>query len=400
MIKKISIEELEPGMEVVQVAHDMWQRLPYLYMEPGIIESEEEVARLLELGYKETFVALDDGEGMTDEERLNELIAGRDHDREQKPRVPFHQALGDAMVTYEDAMAHAMHIVRDAKLGRKMDYATSLETASAIVESAVSNPDTLVCLAKLSDFDDYTYTHSINVAAIAVVFGEYIGMSREELILLGVSGMMHDLGKTTVPAAIINKPGRLSKAECEEIKRHPAYGRTILQRNGDIPTQVLEAVKHHHEKYNGSGYPGGLVRKDIPAFARILCLADVYDALTSDRCYKQAILPNKALGIMYGMRDQDFDPMEVQLFIKCLGIFPAGSFVRLNTGEYALVFESNSSQPLTPKIRIVMDQAMNPIQTRDVDLMDQEEPPSRIEIVDCADPSAYRKNLLSYLSGN
>lgn len=400
MIKKIFIEELKPGMEVVQVAHDMWQRLPYLYMEPGIIESEAEVTRLIGLGYKEVFVDTDDGSGQTDEERLNQLITGRDHDREQPPRTPFRQALANSMATYENAMAHAMQIVRDAKMGRKMDYASSLETANTIVESAVSNPDTLVCLAKLSDFDDYTYTHSINVAAIAVVFGEYIGMSHEELILLGVAGMMHDLGKTTVPAAIINKPGRLSKAECEEIKRHPAYGRSILQRNGDVPLQVLEAVKLHHEKYNGSGYPVGLARKDIPAFARILSLADVYDALTSDRCYKQAILPNKALGIMYGMRDQDFDPLEIQLFIKCLGIFPAGSFVRLNTGEYALVFESNSIQPLTPKIRIVMDRGMNPVEVRDVDLMDQEEDSPRIEIVDCADPSAYRKDLLAYLAGN
>ena len=400
MIKKIPIDELKPGMEVVQVAHDLWQHLPYLYSEPGIIESEAEVARLLDLGYREAFVATDEADGLTDEARLDQLISGRDLGRKRPPRTPFDQALPAAMATYEDAMAHAMQIVHDAKLGRKMDYATSLETASAIVESAVSNPDTLVCLAKLSDFDDYTYTHCINVAAISVVFGEYIGMSREELVLLGVAGMMHDLGKTTVPARIINKPGPLTNAEREEVRRHPAYGCDILKRNSDIPAQVLRAVQYHHERYNGSGYPDGLTRKDIPAFARILCLADVYDALTSDRCYKNAILPNKALGIMYGMRDQDFDPTEVQLFIKCLGIFPAGSFVRLNTGEYALVFETNSSEPLNPKIRIIMNQEMKPILTRDVDLHLQPKGKDAIEILECADPSAYRKNLMNYLARN
>ena len=400
MIKKISVQDLKPGMEVVQVAKEMWHHLPYLYAEPGIIESEDEVARLIKLGYKEAFVASDEDDGLSDEARLDRLIAGREHDREEPPRTPFGQAIASAQVTYEDAMAHAMQIARDAKLGRKMDYAASLETAGAIVESAVSNPDTLVCLAKLSEFDDYTYTHSINVAAISVVFGEYIGMSREELVLLGVAGMMHDLGKTTVPSGIINKPGPLNKAEREEVRRHPEYGCHILQRNSEIPDRVMKAVLHHHERYNGSGYPDGLTRKDVPAFARILCLADVYDALTSDRCYKNAILPNKALGIMYGMRDQDFDPVEVQLFIKCLGIFPAGSFVRLNTGEYALVFETNSHEPLNPKIRIIMDEEMKPIHTRDVDLTAQPGGAGNIEILECADPSAYRKNLMNYLTRN
>jgi HD-GYP domain-containing protein (c-di-GMP phosphodiesterase class II) len=400
MIKKIPIEALKPGMEVVQVPGELWQHLPYLYTEPGIIESRAEISRLVDLGYREVFVNSEEESELSDEAHLNQLIAGSETGSRCKERTPFGQAMASTMVTYEDAMAHAMQIVQDAKLGRKMDYATSLKTASAIVESAVSNPDTLVCLTKLSQFDDYTYTHCINVAAISVVFGEFIGMSRDELVLLGAAGMMHDLGKTTVPARIINKPGPLTVAEREEIRRHPGFGCDILRRSGDIPASVLNAVMHHHERYNGSGYPSGLARKDIPAFARILSLADVYDALTSDRCYKNAILPNKALGIMYGMRDQDFDPTEVQLFIKCLGIFPAGSFVKLNTGQYALVFETNPSQPLNPKIRIVMDEDMNPIHTRDVDLTAQPEDTGPIEILECADPSAYRKNLMNYLTRN
>lgn len=400
MIKKIPIEALKPGMEVVQVPGELWQHLPYLYSAPGIIESKAEVARLVDLGYREAFVVTEEAGELSDEAHLDQLISGSEIGRKCRERVPFDQAISSTMVTYEDAMAHAMQIVQDAKLGRKMDYATSLKTASAIVESAVSNPDTLICLAKLSEFDDYTYTHCINVAAISVVFGEFIGMSRDELVLLGVAGMMHDLGKTTIPPRIINKPGPLTVPEREEVRRHPQFGCDILRRNSNIPERVLKAVMHHHERHNGSGYPAGLTRKDIPAFARILCLADVYDALTSDRCYKNAIQPNKALGIMYGMRDQDFDPTEVQMFIKCLGIFPAGSFVKLNTGQYALVFETNPLEPLNPKIRIVMDEEMNPIHTRDVDLTAQPEGAGTIEILECADPSAYRKNLMNYLTRN
>ncbi|MCJ2166290.1 HD-GYP domain-containing protein [Pseudodesulfovibrio sp. S3-i] len=401
MIKKIAIADLKPGMEVVQLSSEMWQHLPYLYADPGIIESEEEVTRLQELGYRQVFVAMKNDSDLSDEERLDLLITGCADVQRPKPRRPFDEAIRSAAITYEDAMGLAMRLVSDAKLGKKVDFTTAMETASSIVESALSNPDTLVCLTKLSNFDDYTYTHCINVAAIAVVFGDYIGMSREELTLLGVAGMMHDLGKTAVPARIVTKPGRLTKPECEEMKRHPGYGRTILQRNSDIPPRVLEAVRAHHEKYNGSGYPDGLTRKEIPAFARILCLADIYDALTSNRYYKDAIPPNKALGIMYGMRDQDFDPTEIQLFIKCLGIYPSGSFVRLNTGEYALVFETDAFKPLYPKIRIVMNKSMKPIDAKDVDLKDQtSDNGETIEIVECADPSAYRRELMTYLTGN
>lgn len=394
MIKKISIDELKPGMEVIKLSSEIWLHLPYLYMEPGVIESTEQVARIKAEGYQYVFVQTETSDE-SDERRLNELLAANDQGPVRKERVPFAKAIDEAQITYESAMSYAMQIVNDVKLGRKMDYETALETASAIVESTFKNPDTLVCLSKLSAFDDYTFTHSINVAAISVVFGEFIGMSREELTLLGMAGMMHDLGKTTLPSSIINKPGLLTEAEYEEMKRHPIYGRSILENSNHFPAKVLEAVRNHHEKYNGTGYPDGLSHKDIPPFSRILCLADIYDALTSDRSYKNAVAPNKALGIMYGMRDQDFDPQEIQLFIKCLGIYPSGSFVKLNTGDYALVYESNSDKPLFPKIKIVMDKNMRPLKARDVDLATQDE---GIEILDCADPSNYRHTLASYLT--
>ncbi|WP_319541766.1 HD-GYP domain-containing protein [uncultured Pseudodesulfovibrio sp.] len=398
MIKKISIDELEQGMEVVELSSEMWKHLPYLYTDPGIIESSEQIATIKKDGYQQVFVKVDNADGQSDEKRLDALLQ-----REDTPlgtvRTPFSEAIQTASVTYESAMSYAMRIVNDAKLGRKIDYESAVETASAIVDSAVSNPDTLICLSKLSSFDNYTYTHCINVAAIAVVFGEFIGMSRDDLILLGMAGMMHDLGKTTVPGPIVNKAGRLTKYEYEEMKRHPAYGCSILSKSTSIPTKVLKAIRLHHEKFNGTGYPDGLKRKDIPAFARILCLADIYDALTSDRCYKNAILPNKALGIMYGMRDQDFDSTEVQLFIKCLGIFPSGSFVRLNTGNYALVFESNPKQPLYPKIRVVMDKQMHPIKAMDIDLANQiPDEFGSVEIMECADPSGYRQNLMEFMT--
>ncbi|MBI9078551.1 MAG: HD-GYP domain-containing protein [Pseudodesulfovibrio sp.] len=399
MIKKVHIEDLQPGMEIVKLSSEIWEHLPFLYTEPGIIKSKNQISSIRENGYLHAFIKLDNSSSESDEKRLDRLISQREHTPPQKIRTPFSQEIEVAQKTYKKAMVQAKRIVNDAKLGRKVDYEATIDTVGSIVDSAVRNPDTLLCLSKLSSYDAYTYAHSINVAAISVVFGEYLGLARHELIHLGAAGMMHDLGKTAIPARIISKRGRLTENEFDEVRRHPQHGCDILKRHGKIPEEVLAAVQGHHEKYNGSGYPRKLSKKDIPGFARILCLADVYDALTSDRSYKEAILPNKALAIMYGMRDQDFDTQEVQLFIKCLGIFPSGSLVKLNTGFYGLVYESNPTLPLMPKIKIILDEDLRPIPAKLVDLAaEQAVGKDNLEILECADPSAYKINLRPYLT--
>ncbi|SOB59385.1 Metal-dependent phosphohydrolase HD sub domain protein [Pseudodesulfovibrio profundus] len=399
MIKKVTIDQLKPGMTIVKMASDLWEHLPGLYTKPGLIRSKEQVERIREAGYEQAFIEVKIPGEEPLEKRLDTMLKRSTVDPKQKKRVPFESAIEEAQKAYDKAMTHAHRIIHDAKLGRKVDYESSVETVDQIVDSAIQNPDTLLCLSKLSHFDEYTYTHSINVSAIAVVFGEYLGLGRNELLDLGMAGMFHDLGKTVVSERIINKRGRLSHAEFEEIKRHPGYGYEILHKQGDIPIPIMEAVHDHHEKFNGSGYPGHLTRNNTSALARIISLADVYDALTSDRSYKDAMLPNKALAIMYGMRDQDFDTVEVQSFIKCLGIFPSGSLVKLNSGYYAIVYEANPAQPLQPKVKIILDPDMHPIPSKLVDLaVRHSDSTNRLEIVECADPAVYRINLKPYLT--
>lgn len=399
MIKKLSVEELKPGMEVVKLSSELWEHLPNLYAKPGAIESDAQIEALRRDGFSHAFVKVAAGSTESMGEKLDRLLAEREFSPPIKPRVPFEQEMEVARMTYQNAMLHAKRIINDAKMGRKVDYDASLQTVNDIVDSAVRNPDTLVCLSKLSDYDEYTYAHCINVATISVVFGEYLGLGRDDLVMLGAAGMMHDLGKTAVPSRIINKRARLTEQEFEEIKRHPEYGCRILEKQGNVPEDVIQAVRDHHEKFNGGGYPDCRIKKDIAPLARIISLADVYDALTSDRSYKNAILPNKALAIMYGMREQDFDPQEVQMFIKCLGIFPSGSLVKLNTGAYGVVYESNAALPLLPKIKIILDEDLHPIPSELVDLAaEQALGHDSLKILECADPSAYKINLKPYLT--
>ncbi|WP_243544056.1 HD-GYP domain-containing protein [Pseudodesulfovibrio tunisiensis] len=400
MIKKVPVSELRPGMEVVKLHSDVWEHLPYLYTTPGPIRDRDEVVRIEGQGYRHAFIHVPDNETPR-AERLETVISDPGYEPPEKQRSPFDQEIQITQMAYENAMVHARRIVSDVKMGRQIDYEATSGVVRGIIESAVRNPDTLICISKLSRYDEYTYSHSINVAAIAVVFGEYLGMGRDELRELGTAGMLHDIGKTAIAEDIINKRGRLSEKEFSEIRKHPVFGHDILRRQPAIPDIVLDAVRQHHEKFNGAGYPGKLMQNAISPYARILSLADVYDALTSDRSYKDAILPNKALAIMYGMRGQDFDTTEVQLFIKCLGIFPAGSLVRLNTGKYGVVCESNPKRPLLPKIKIILDEDLRPIPAELVDLAARQTlHRDRLEILECADPGQYRINLKPFLFGS
>lgn len=396
MIRKISVQDLKPGMEVVRMASDMWTHLPYLYTKPGVIRSEMEVHRIRQEGYLDVFIRQEVPEdGKTDDERLERIVLQRRDSPPRKRRAPFHREIRKARKAYDEALVQTKRMMTDVKMGRQVDVESTTHAVEGIINVAVQNPDALICLSKLSRYDSYTYAHCINVASIAVVFGEYLGLPLEDLVLLGLAGMMHDLGKTAVPERIINKQGRLSPREFEEVRKHPTYGQMILDKSGNIAPRVMQAVAQHHEKFNGSGYPHGMRKDDIGVFGRILSLADVYDALTSDRSYKDAILPNKALAIMYGMRDQDFCSIEVQMFIKCLGIFPSGSLVRLNTGDLGVVFESNPERPLLPKIKVILDEDLRPIPAKLVDLAAEQTP--AFNIVECADPSQYKLNLKPYI---
>ncbi|MGE4552695.1 MAG: HD-GYP domain-containing protein, partial [Desulfovibrionaceae bacterium] len=239
--------------------------------------------------------------------------------------------------------------------GGPVDCDASRRAVGNVIASVSRNAAALICLANLRQHDDYTYTHCVDVAALAVVYGRYLGIAGEDLVDLGLAGLFHDLGKTRVDRAIIVKPGRLSEAEFAAMKRHPALGRSILEHHAEVPPAVLRAVAEHHERFNGQGYPAGLRHDQISLFGRILALADVFDALTSDRSYRGAMPADKALSLMFGMRDKHFASPDLQRFVKCLGIYPVGSLVRLSDGRLAVVCRHRPHRLLAPVVNVVTD---------------------------------------------
>ncbi len=226
-------------------------------------------------------------------------------------------------------------------------------TVTKLIDEIKNTEDFMVNIVDLKMYDDYTYHHSLSVAVIALTVGIALGLNDIELHQLGLSAVLHDIGKLMIPASIIQKPGRLTAEEFDLIKNHPLYGTKILPHRHDIPETVFDGILSHHERMDGSGYPSGLKDKEIPLSGRILAVADVYDALTSNRPYRLPSLPSEASEYIMGGTGTYFDEDVVSAFIRKVAPYPVGTCVRLSNGMTAVVVKNREEAPLRPIVRIL-----------------------------------------------
>lgn len=245
--------------------------------------------------------------------------------------------------------------LEDVRLGQSVNTEDAKELVTEIAKSITRSPHAMVWLTNLKERDEYTSIHCMNVCIMAVSFGRSLGLEKSELEVLGLGGLLHDLGKILVPLEILNKPGKLTPEEFEVIKTHPVEGHRILKEQGDVPDVVLDIVMHHHERRNGKGYPSQLDGDQINNFTRIVAIVDVYDAITSDRCYHDAITPYDALRNMYEWVNEDFDKEIIENFIQCLGIYPIGSVVELNLGHVGIVVSASEKSKLRPIVLLILN---------------------------------------------
>ncbi|WP_462326541.1 HD-GYP domain-containing protein [Desulfobaculum sp.] len=394
MIKKIAAEELRPGMYVVDTGLS-WMDYPFLYAEEGEIASAEQVERIA-TEYTEAFVDTERGAAALREGGDDGFAEAASTGRAwREERVPIAQEMEHVRTFYADSVTFAREFMTEVSTGGKVDYERSGVFVEEVIDSVTRNRDALVSMTKLRSSDEYTYTHCINVSVLATAFGDEMGLPHEDLMDLGLAGLMHDLGKALIPPMVLNKPGKLTDAEFDLIRKHPQRSITVLGRLDAVPRRVLRGVLEHHEKYNGGGYPAGLMGDDIHLFARYISLADVYDALTSARAYKSGMPPHKALRIIYSMRGQDFHPGNAERFIKVIGIYPVGSLVQLEDGRYAVVSGSNPQEPLRPRVTLALGPDGRPIHPRPVDLAQPEG--DGVAIASCMDAAAFGLRAEDYL---
>lgn len=261
-----------------------------------------------------------------------------------------------------------MTMFSEAKMGRTMNVADVGMMVEEISNSILRHPHALISLSRLKNSDEYTYMHSVAVCALMVALARRMGLSEEQVRDAGVAGLMHDVGKMLMDPDILNKPGRLTDDEFTLMKSHPEAGLRILEQNHQVIPAVLDVCLHHHEKFDGSGYPHGLKGEEISIFARMGAVCDVYDAVTSDRPYKKAWEAAHAIREMAAWKGH-FDERIFQHFVKTVGIYPVGALVRLESERLAVVMEQSEQSLLMPKVKVLMSiRTRKPVEPRIIQL--------------------------------
>jgi putative nucleotidyltransferase with HDIG domain len=281
--------------------------------------------------------------------------------------VPMEVEVAQAKRICHAAKSQIIDMFHAARLGKAIDPAMTLPLVDEIAASVERHPAALLSVARLKTHDDYTYLHSVAVSALMLSLARQLDLDAKQTRLAGLGGLMHDLGKASMPWEVLNKPGKLTDEEFAIMKHHPTAGAEALRAVGAEP-EVLDMALHHHEKMDGTGYPDRLSGDAIPMMARMLAVCDVYDAVTSERVYKKPWDPSAAMHQMAKWGGH-FDKEVFNAFVKTVGIYPVGSLVRLASQRLAVVIEPGRESLLTPKVRMFFSLRSNePIALEIVDL--------------------------------
>jgi putative nucleotidyltransferase with HDIG domain len=273
------------------------------------------------------------------------------------------------------------------------------------VNAVMQDESTLLGLANIKNYDEYTFNHSVNVAIYAIALGQRIGIPKKHLSQLGMAGLFHDIGKTKIPREILNKTEKLSGEEWAAMQYHPVLGAEIVMRMkewGELSTRMIDAAFEHHLRYDLTGYPKLTRKRKISLFGKIIAIADFYDALVRPRVYNRfPYVSERILGIMLDRSGKDFDPALVKVFINMIGVFPLGTLVLLNTNEMGIVIQIQEDVELLnrPKVYLLYYSDGEYRKGKMVDLREMDETNKEFKwtIVKTLDPNEYNINVAEFL---
>jgi HD-GYP domain-containing protein (c-di-GMP phosphodiesterase class II) len=376
MLKKIPVESLRIGMHL----HEMcgaWLDHPF-WKTQFVLKDPVDLRKLQASGVKEVWIDIAKGRDVDAAPRVAtpaaapatpEPAPAAAPTREAPPRCGMDDELQRATRLFNQSRLAVSSLFNEARMGKALDADNCRPLVDDIASSVWRNPGAIVSLARLKTHDDYSYMHSMAVCALMVSLARQLGMGETEAREAGLAGLLHDMGKAMMPLEVLNKPGKLTDAEYDIMKTHPRRGFDLLQEGKGVGPLVLDVCLHHHERPDGKGYPDGLSGEALTRIARMGAVCDVYDAITSNRPYKEGWDPADSIAKMASWAQGQFDPDVFQAFVKSLGIYPIGSLVRMRSGKLAVVVEQNEKSLVAPRVKVFFSTRSNmPIAPEIVDL--------------------------------
>lgn len=389
MINKVKTADLKVGMYIHQIDAS-WFKHPFL-ANHFIIRSEKEIEKLNKVKIEWVYVDFEKSilePKTTLEPRIQKI----------KP-VPFAQEIEKSRQIFNKAEQQVHNLMEKARCGEKINIPQLKELVGDMTGSILRNTNALVSLSRLKDYNKGIYYHSINVCLLCLAVGQKINLDPEEMVSVGMGGLLHDIGLVKFPEHLLSIDYRPTEKEVEVLKQHPRESAQILESSEGITDDAMAMVLNHHEKYNGDGYPQGLSGKSIGTFGLVIRIADYYDHITSKYQNHEATLPSEAIKMILQRSQTHFSPLYAAKFVECLGIYPIGSLVELNTKEIGIVMEINQKEVVSPLVLLLTDAHGSPLKEKIlIDLMNLDPKIQQKKIIRPLNPNSLGIDPEEYLS--
>ncbi len=368
MKKQVAISQLRFGV-YIHALDRPWTETPFMFQ--GFLLDNDKQLETLQKFCKQVFIDTDKGADVGPgssgggakaasvlETVRNKVIY------EEKTQV------SQELVAAREAQTKSTVVLKDVfgsiQAGKALDAPGVRDAVTSMTDSIVRNPDAMLLLARMKEKGEHNLDRAMGVSVYMITFGRFLQLPREQLDLLGMLGMLQDVGKLRLPVDLLNKKEPLNPAELKVCSSHVAHSVAILKETPGLPAELPALVALHHERYDGSGYPAGLKGAEIGLFGSIAGVIDCFDAVTNLRPYGEVMSPSNALSMLYKLRDIEFDGPLVEQLIQCVGIFPVGAIVELNSGETGIVIAQNLARRLQPRVMVVLDANGNPLKPQKI----------------------------------
>ncbi len=365
MIRKIGIDDLQIGMYVEKVDRP-WLEIPFFKKH---IQSSQQIDKLRGFSVRVLYIDTEKGseveEPVVAEEPVvpdtaepvtaapDNLAPTRKH--HASPSIFDGEEVQVCSALQQQAVKCVQEFYSQLETGETPDLEPSEKVVDDLIDNMTRHPGILLTLSNIKSYDEYTFTHSINVALLSITLGKALNYTRSDLKTLGLGALFHDVGKTRVPREIINSPKALPPEDFQVVRKHPIFSVELLKHVPGMTIDIIRVALEHHERTSGSGYPRGLKGASISEFGMISSIADVYDAMTSDRAYRKRVTPHAALSNIYATAKGNFNTGFVERFITRLGIYPVGTPIVLTSGEVGVVSGIHTDKLILPEVYLLFD---------------------------------------------